>query len=153
MAQTQAKAAADLAKIRSGNMVLVIAQDKTIWTGMLARDATLAGPGPVDGGAAPHLTNMVQASAAVLHCFAEEMGFRKGSTKQACVDSCLAWFQLRGWGSDTNVSAFWCHGMCTCTPEVQKSETEKWELVKTALPLAVNKQRRVACSKHPAATT
>ena len=43
--------------------------------------------------------------------------------------------------------------MCTCTPEVQRSESEKWKLAKTALPLAVNKQRRVACSKHPSAMT
>ena len=153
MAQTKAKTAADLEKISSGNLVLVIAQGKTIWTGMRARDKTLAGTGPVDGGAAAGLANMMPASTAVLHCFAEEMGFKRGSKLQDCVDSCLAWFQLRGWGSDTDVPAFWCHGMCTCTPDVQKSETEKLKLEKAALPLSANKKRRVACHTHPEAKT
>jgi len=78
---------------------------------------------------------------------------RKESNRQACVDSCLVWFELRGWDSDTDVSAFWCHGICTCTPDVHKSESEKLKWEKAALPLSANKKRRVACNMHPAAKT
>jgi hypothetical protein len=147
----QAKDAADVDKIASGSLVLYMAADKdtgepTLWTG--TRDRTLQVP--VDGGAPPVVTNIAVASTPVLHCFAAVMGFRKGSNKTDCVESGLAWFRLRAWGSATPKSAFWCHGMCTCMPVVHESATEGWNLAKKALPMAGNKQRRVPCDTHPA---
>ena len=138
-------------KIRSGSKVLRFALDEkgetTLWTG--TRDASL--PTPVDGDPAPaSSTEWIPASKAVLHCFAEVMGFRKAGNAKDCIDSGVAWFRLRAWGSATRKSDFWCHGMCTCTPEVQESETERWKLAGKAIPC---KTTRVPCNVHPPGAT
>jgi hypothetical protein len=149
-----AKDAADMEKIAAGSLVLYIATDKetgapTLCTG--TRDKTLQVP--VDGGAPPVVTNSILASAPVLHCFAAVMGFRKGSNRTDCVESGIAWFRLRQSGSATPKSSFWCHGMCTCTPEVTESDKERWDLAKKALPMTGNRKRRVQCETHPAVST